>query len=234
MFIGHYAVAFASKRAAPRTSLGILTAAAQLPDLIWPILLLLGVEHVRIQPGATKLSPMDFTDYPWTHSLALNLAWAAAFAIVYWAFSRYGRGALVVFIAVVSHWLLDFFTHRPDLPLWPHGPRVGLGLWNSPIAALGVESALFAIGILIYRDCTRPRDRIGSIAFWSMVVLLALIYIASASGQAPPNARVIAYSGLGLWLFPFWAAWFDRHREARRESSLSRESPLGDQAASRP
>lgn len=215
MFIGHNAVAFASKGAAPRTSLGILTAAAMLPDLIWPIFLLLGIEHVRIERGATKMNPMDFNDYPWTHSLAMNVAWALAFAGVYWAFSRYGRGALLVFIGVVSHWLLDFFTHRPDLPLWPHGPRVGLGLWNSPIAALGVESAIFAIGILIYRDRTKPRDRIGSIAFWTFVILLALIYIANASGQAPPNVRTIAYAGLALWLFPLWAAWFDRHRQAK-------------------
>lgn len=212
MFIGHYAIAFASKRVAPRTSLGTLVAAAQLPDLIWPIFLLIGIEHVRIQPGATKLSPIDFNDYPWTHSLALSAAWGAAFALVYWAFSRYGRGALIVFIGVISHWVLDFFVHRPDLPLWPHGARVGLGLWNSPVGTLGLESALFAIGILIYRDFTKPRDRIGSISFWFYVIFLAAVFIASAAGQAPPNTRVLAYSALALWVLPFWAAWFDRHR----------------------
>lgn len=233
MFIGHNAVALASKRIAPRTSLGILTAAAMLPDLIWPIFLLLGIEHVRIAPGATRLSPLDFNDYPWTHSLAMTVAWGLAFAVVYGAFSRYLRGAVMVFAAVVSHWVLDFLTHRPDLPLWPHGKMVGLGLWNSPVAAVGVESALFAVGILIYRDCTKPRDRAGSIGFWSFIVVLAAVYIAGASGQAPPSARAIAYAGLALWVFPFWAAWFDRHREAALESSVPRESPLGDEAASK-
>ncbi len=214
MFIGHNAVAFASKRVAPRTSLGILTAAVMLPDLIWPIFLLLGIEHVRIQKGATKLTPLDFNNYPWTHSLAMTVAWAVAFAVVYWAITRYGRGALMVGIGVVSHWLLDFFTHRPDLPLWPNGPRVGLGLWNSPIGTLAVESAMFAIGILIYRDCTKPRDRVGSIILWAFIVLLAAIYIASAGGQPPPNVGALAIVGLCGWLLPFWAAWFDRHRQA--------------------
>jgi len=214
MFIGHNAVALASKRFAPKTSLGILTAAAMLPDLIWPIFLLLGVESAQIVPGATVLSPINFTNYPWTHSLAMTIAWGAAFAAVYWAFSRYARGALLVFIGVLSHWQLDFITHRPDLPLWPHGPRVGLGLWNSPIGTYTVEWGIFIFGTLIYRNCTKPRDRIGSISFWVFVVFLAALYLVNAREPAPPTMRAIAYAGIGLWLFPSWAEWFDRHREA--------------------
>ena len=216
MFIGHNAVAFAAKRVAPRTSLGVLMAAAMLVDLIWPVLLLLGVEHVRIQPGATRMTPLDFYDYPWTHSLAMGFAWGILFAIVYWGTSRYGRGAIAVGLLVVSHWVLDFVVHRPDLPLFPGGgPKFGLGLWNVPIATIGIESAMLAIGILIYRDTTKPRDRIGSIAFWALVALLAAIYIANASGAPPPNTRVLAYMALSGWILPFWAAWFDRHREVR-------------------
>jgi len=214
VFIGHNAVAFAAKRVAPRTSLGVLMAATMLVDLIWPLLLLLGVEHVRIQRGATRMSPLDFYDYPWTHSLVMAIAWAILFAGVYWGVSRYGRGAIVVGVCVLSHWLLDFVVHRPDLPLLPGGgPKFGLGLWNAPIAAIGIESAMLAIGILIYRDTTKPRDRIGSIAFWAFIALLAAIYIANASGAPPPNVRVLAWMALSLWLLPFWAAWFDRHRE---------------------
>ena len=214
MFIGHNAVAFAAKRVAPRTSLGVLMAAVMLADLVWPIFLLLGIEHVRIQRGATKFSPLDLYDYPWTHSLAMGVGWGVLFGVLYWAVSRYGRGAVVVGLCVVSHWFLDFIVHRPDLPLWPGGPKFGLGLWNSPIATIGIESAMLAVGILIYRDCTKPRDRIGSIGFWTFVIALAAIYIANASGAAPPNVRVLAYMALSGWLIPFWAAWFDRHREA--------------------
>jgi hypothetical protein len=214
VFIGHNAVAFAAKRVAPRTSLGILMAAVMLVDLIWPIFLLLGIEHVRIQRGITKFTPLDFYDYPWTHSLVMGVAWGILFAVLYWGVSRYGRGAVVVGLCVVSHWVLDFIVHRPDLPLWPGGPKVGLGLWNSPIATIGIESAMLAIGILIYRDCTKPRDRIGSIGFWAFVITIAAIYIATAGGTPPPSIRFLEFMALSGWLLPFWAGWFDRHREA--------------------
>lgn len=213
MFIGHNAVAFASKRAAPLTSLGTLTAAAMFPDLIWPIFLLLGVEQVRIAPGATKFSPLDFNHYPWTHSLVMTVAWAVAFALLYWIIRGYARGAVMVAAGVISHWLLDFVTHRPDLPLWPNGPRVGLGLWNSPAGTLAAESAMFVIAVLMYRQFTKPRDRTGSIAFWTLVIFLAVIHGASASGSPPPSVRAVAWPGLSAWLLPFRAGWFGRHRE---------------------
>ena len=130
MLIGHNAVAFAAKRIAPRTSLGTLTAAVMFLDLIWPIFLLLGIEHVRIEFGATKFTPLDFYDYPWTHSLVMSIAWGVAFGVVYFARTRYARGAVVVALCVVSHWVLDLIVHRPDLPLWPGGPKFGFGLWN--------------------------------------------------------------------------------------------------------
>src|SRR5205814_5786356 len=166
------------------------------------------------------MSPLDFYDYPWTHSLVMGIGWAILFGGIYWAVSRYGRGAIVVGACVLSHWVLDFIVHRPDLPLFPGGgPKVGLGLWNAPIVTIGIESAMLAIGILIYRDTTKPRDGIGSIGFWALIVLLAGIYIANASGTPPPNARVLAYMALTLWVIPFWAAWFDRHRVVQLERS---------------
>ena len=217
MFIGHNAVGFISKRAVPRVSLGWLMAAPMLVDLVWPIFLLLGIEHVRIRPGMTRLTPLDFYDYPWTHSLAMSLAWSVAFGLFYFAITRYGRGALILGLGVLSHWVLDFVVHGPDLPLWPGGPKVGLGLWNHPIAELGVEAALFAIGILLYRDATQPVDRTGSVAMWAFILTLAAIFVANAGGSPPPNAKVVAWMALSLWLLPFWAAWFDRHREVREE-----------------
>jgi hypothetical protein len=213
MFIGHNAIAFAAKKAAPRTSLGVLMGAAMLPDLIWPILLLLGVEHVRIHVGDTRFTSLTFTDYPWTHSMALSVAWSVAAAILYWLVTRYGRGAAVVGVCVFSHWVLDWITHRADLPLYPHGPKVGLGLWNRPLATIGVEAAMFAIGILIYRDTTKPRDRVGALAMWAFIIFLAVFYIVNAAGVPPPNESALAWGALSGWLLPLWAAWFDRHRD---------------------
>ena len=212
MFIGHNAAGFASKMPAPRASLGVLMAAPMLPDLLWPIFLLLGIEHVRIQRGATRFTPLDFCDYPWSHSLLMTVVQAIVFAGGYWIISRYTRGAIVAALGVVSHWVFDFVTHRPDLPLWPHGPRVGLGLWNHPIATIAIEAAMFAIAIMFYRDITHPRDSTGSMLFWALVILLAGIYILMAGATPPKNVQQIAYLGLAGWLIPFWAAWFDRHR----------------------
>ena len=212
MFLGHNAIGFAAKKAAPRAGLGVLMAAAMLADLIWPILLLLSVEHVRIHRGDTAFTSLQFTDYPWAHSLAMSLALSVVAAVVYWIMTRYGRGALVVALCVFSHWVLDWITHRPDLPLYPNGPKVGLGLWNHPMATIGVEAAMFAVGILIYRDTTKPRDRIGSIGMWAFIIFLAAIYIVNASGAPPPNERALAWGALSAWLLPLWAWWFDRHR----------------------
>jgi len=221
MFIGHNAIALAAKKAAPRTNLGVLMGAAMLADLIWPILLLTGVEHVRIKVGDTHFTSLRFIDYPWTHSLAMAVAWSVAAALLYWIVARYGRGALVVALCVFSHWVLDWITHRPDLPLYPSGPKVGLGLWNNPIATIGVEAAMFAIGILIYRDTTKPRDRIGSVGMWAFIVFLAVFYIVNAAGVPPPNERVLAWGALSGWLLPLWAWWFDRHRDVNVGRALS-------------
>lgn len=214
MFIGHDAVGFASKRLAPRTSLGWLIAAPLLLDLLWPIFLLLGIEHVKIRRGVMRMSPLDFTDYPWSHSLLMSIVWGLVFGGGYFIVTRYLRGAMVLFAGVVSHWVFDWLVHRPDLPLYPGGPKVGLGMWNAPFAEIPIEAALFAIGILIYRDATHPRDRIGSVAMWAFVIFLGAVFIGSAAGTPPPNVRVLAYSALALWILPFWAAWFDRHRIA--------------------
>jgi hypothetical protein len=119
MIIGHYAVAMAAKKWAPRTSLGTLIAAAAFLDLLWPVLLLAGVEQVVIAPGITAFTPLDFTSYPWSHSLLLSAAYGVLFAAGYFALTGYGAGAIAVVLLVPSHWLLDWMVHRPDLPLVP-------------------------------------------------------------------------------------------------------------------
>lgn len=218
MFIGHFAVALAAKRAAPRTSLGVLFAACQLPDLVWPVLLLLGWERVRIAPGATAFTPLDFTHYPITHSLAATLAWSALAGDLYALWRRDRAGGAVVGGLVLSHWVLDWVTHRPDLPLYPGGAEVGLGLWSSVAGTLLVEGAMFAAGLGIYLATARPRGVAGWTALGTLVALLLAIYLGGAGGPPPPDVRSLAWLAMAGWIIPFWAALADRRSAPPRAS----------------
>jgi hypothetical protein len=201
---------------APKTSLALLVLAAQFLDMIWPIFLLLGFEHVRVVPGITKVQPFDFYDYPFSHSLTMALRWALAVGLIYFLVRRYMRGAWVVAMLVVSHWVLDFVSHRPDLPLWPGGPKVGLGLWNSWPASISVEVLLFGFGIWIYFRSTRTRDRVGTWAIWSLIALLSLGWLAAMFAPPPPDTHQLALGALVIWITVPWAAWADAHRESTR------------------
>jgi hypothetical protein len=212
MFIGHYAVGFAAKRAAPETSLGWLVGATVLLDLLWPIFLLLGWEEVRVTRGATPFLNLDFVGYPISHSLVTTAGWALLAGGAYRAATRDRRGAVWIGICVASHWVLDFVTHLPDLPLWPGGPRVGLGLWNSTFRTVAVEEAMLAAGLWIYVAHTEPRDRIGRWGFVGFVAFVLAIYVSSLVSPPPPSPHAVAWAGLAAWILPFWAGWFDRHR----------------------
>jgi hypothetical protein len=214
MFIGHFGLALAAKRIAPKASLGALFFAAEFLDLLWPIFLLVGLEHVRIAPGITRMQPLDFYDYPYSHSLTMTLKWSLAVGLIYYLARRYVRGAWVASVLVASHWVLDYITHRPDMPLSLHGPKVGLGLWNFPVPAIGAEILLFAVGIWLYLSVSRARDDIGRYAFWSLMVLLSLGWVASLLAVPPPDPHQLALGTLGLWLVIPWAWWADSHRNA--------------------
>ena len=215
MFLGHYAVGFASKKLAPRASLGVLMAAPILLDLLWPIFLILGWEHVAVEPNRNPFLRFVFMSYPLSHGLVAAFAWATLFASLYFGFARYLTGAIVVWFGVISHWLLDYIVHRPDLPLYAGNSRlVGLGLWNHRWVTIAVEVAMFAIGIWIYVRQTKAKDKIGTYAFWAFVVLLLGTYGAVVFGPAPPTSvKAMAMGALVTILLVSWAWWFDEHRE---------------------
>jgi hypothetical protein len=210
MFVGHLAIALGSKRLEPRISLGVLVAAAFGLDLLWPAFLVLGVEQVRVDPGNTAFTPLAFDSYPWSHSLAAAVLWGGVAAAA--AGIAGLRPRLVLAAVVVSHWVLDFVTHRPDLPLWPGGPKAGLGLWNSIPGTLLVEGALFVAAIEVYRRTFTARDRVGVWSFGALILLTGAIWISGPWAPPPPGPAAIAVVGLALWLFPLWAFWIDRHR----------------------
>lgn len=218
MFLGHYGAALAAKKLTPYTSLGTLTVAVLWLDLLWPTLVLLGYERVRVDPGNTTVTPLAFEHYPWSHSLVMTLAWAALVAGLYAFFRRYPRGAWVVALALVSHWVLDFLVHRPDLPLWPPaGPLVGLGLWNSVPATLTLELLIFGIGLWVYTQNTEPTDAIGRHALTAFAVMLLLIYAVNLLAPPPPGPTAVAWGAQAQWLLVFWTMWIDRHRVAVRQ-----------------
>jgi hypothetical protein len=214
MFIGHFAVGLGAKRIAPAVSLGTFFLAGQLADLLWPTFVLLGLEQVEVAPGITAVTPLDFVRYPYSHSLVALLGWAALFALGYAAVRRSGRAAALILAGVVlSHWVLDVITHRPDMPVTVGGPaRLGFGLWNSLPATLFVEFLLFAAGIAVYLRATEARDRTGLLAFWGLVAFLSVIYLANLFGPPPPSPEAVVWSAQAIWLLVAWGYWIDRHR----------------------
>ena len=225
MFIGHFAVGFASKRIAPRASLAPLLAAPLLADLLWPVFLLLGVEQVSVNPpGGNPFLALSFTSYPWSHSLLMSVVWGVLFGGAYYGFTRYGRGAWVVAFAVVSHWVLDYVTHIPDLPIAPgSGPVLGLGLWRWPAATLTVELSMFAAGVWLYASGTTARDGIGRFGWWAFVAICLASYAASLVSPPPPSVTALGWTAIGGSIITLWLAWWiDRHRTEREQRAQSR------------
>jgi hypothetical protein len=206
----------ATKRLEPRLSLAVLLAAPQVLDLLWPIFVLLGIEHVEVAPGDTAFTPLRFVSYPWSHSLVMSIVWGIALGAIVRLSGASLRAAGIVVALVVSHWVLDVASHRADMPLSPGGgPLLGLGLWRSVPATLVVEIVMYAAGVLIYARSTRSRDRTGTWAYVGLIGFLFAAYIANVLGPPPPSATAVTASALALWLIPVWGLWIERHREER-------------------
>lgn len=215
MFVGHLAAALAAKRVDPDLPLAAGVTAAFALDLVWPVLLLLGIEVVRVDPGNTAFTNLAFDSYPWTHSLAMVLLWSALAAVTGRVVLRSWKAGGVVGALVLSHWVLDWVTHRPDLPLWPNGPMAGLGLWNSIPGTIVVEAGLFAAGVWLYVSVTDASDRTGSLALAGLLFLTGLIWVSQPWAPVPGSASAVAWGALILWILPPWALWIEQHRQVK-------------------
>ena len=222
MFIGHFGVGFGAKRMGPSVSLGALFLGAQFLDLLWPTLLLLGIERVRIAPGATAVTPLIFEHYPVSHSLLMVLVWAALMSVAYYSLRRNRLGAVVVGALVISHWVLDVIVHQPDLPIVPGNELVvGLNAWSSLPLTLAIEIPLFVLGVWLYVRTTEPRDLSGKWGLRNLVSFLLVIYAVNIFGGPPPSLEAIAWAGQLQWLLVLWGYWTDHHRRPHCPGELA-------------
>ncbi len=213
MFIGHFGAGLAAKSIAPKASLGALFIAAQFLDLLWPTLLLLDIEHVRIVPGATAVTPLVFEHYPISHSLLAVLGWAMLMGSAYLFLRRDRIGAVVLGMLVISHWGLDALVHQPDLPLFPGSATlIGLNAWSSLPITLAIEVPLFVLGVWLYARATSPTDAIGCWGFRALVIFLLIAYAGNLFGEPPPGPEAIAWVCQSQWLLVLWGYWIDNHR----------------------
>jgi membrane-bound metal-dependent hydrolase YbcI (DUF457 family) len=215
MFIGHFAIGFAGKAVNKKMSLGTMFLAIQWLDLLWPVLVLTGIEKVSIEPGNTVSTPLNFEYYPWSHSMLMAGVWGILFALIYYLVKKDGKGALLMLLLVFSHWILDWVTHRPDLPITPFDDttKVGLGLWNHKWAGIAIETSMFLAGSLIYMNVTKARNNTGKWSLWALILFLLVIHFMNMFGPPPPSVTAIGWAGLLLWLFVLWGYWTDRNRE---------------------
>lgn len=221
MFLGHYGIGFALKRAEPKLSLGTLFIATQLLDLLWGIFVLLGWEHADIVPGYTAITPLEFTDYPISHSLVGALVWGVVAAAAYYSWptrdtSRHWQASLIVGLAVFSHYPLDVLVHVPDLPLLGNeSAKLGLGLWNNRAATLALEALVFGTGLALYLTRRSHRHPVRAGRVLVVVLLLIATYVASTFGPLPPSMTVVAVSVIVLVLaMGVLGAWADRRATA--------------------
>ncbi len=213
MFIGHFGTGLAAKKIDKKPSLGTLVLAAQFVDLLWPIFLLFGFEQVKIEPGNTALTPLNFVSYPISHSLLGAFVWAMLFGLVYFLIKKNYKSSILLASLVMSHWILDLITHRPDLQLIPwREVRVGFGLWNSPVIEIIIEVLIFCVGAFLYINSTKAKNKKGEIGMWGLLIFLGIIYLMNLVGSAPPSENAIAIVGFFQWPLIAWAYWIDANR----------------------
>ena len=215
MFIGHYGVSFALKRADPTLSMGLLFLAVQLLDVLFSVFVLAGVEKMRIVPGFTAYNPYDLYFMPYTHSLVGAAAWSLLVAGAWLLLDRREVAAAILMgAAVFSHFVLDVPVHTPDLPLMGEAsPKLGFGLWNHRWAALGLELACLGVGLIVYLRSTRSASKRARWLSATVIGVLVIVAVLTPFFPAPPSGAAFAVQAL-VWyaVLAGTAEWLDRSR----------------------
>lgn len=206
MFIGHFAVAMAGKKIDNKLSLGTSFMAAQWLDLLWPVLLLIGIEKVELNNDPSSPIPLSFTHYPLSHGLLVVLAWSFLFGLTYFILQKNFKTALLIAVLVLSHWVLDWLVHEPDLPITPFSSgKVGLGLWNYKYLELAIELLLFGAGVYLYVQSARANNKKTGIGFWSLIIFLLVTQLLNVFGPPPPSVTPVVIMAFLQWLLVLWA-----------------------------
>ena len=216
MYVGHYAASLALKRFEKRASLGVLFLAVQIVDIIFFPLVVLGVERLNIVENFTQSTHFELEYMPYTHSLVAFLVWSVlAYALFRWVIVKSHSVALVVALAVMSHWLLDVIVHTPDMPLWSDASlKLGLGLWNNAVMTYALEAILLLAGLWLYLRSTRASTRTGKYGMGIFVLVLLLINVMNIFGPLQGDSKVVlAATALATYLlFAAVAFWLDTKR----------------------
>lgn len=215
MFIGHYGVALAAKKIAPKVSLLTLFIAVEFVDILWPFLLLFDIETVKIHPGFTEVTPFEFIHYPYTHSLFMGVIWGLILGLGYWIFKKDVRGSVLVGLAVLSHWFLDFLVHVPDLPLTPYGDfKVGLGLWHFKTITILLESVMFLGGVYMYAKSTQAKNKQGTWGLWILTFFFVIANGYNMFGPPPEDSIMALFLSFVIlqMLVLSLAYWVDKNR----------------------
>jgi len=231
MFVGHLALGLVAKRIEPKISLGAWMLAVLLVDLLCFTFLIAGIEHFDVEPEVARnsfvaISFVRNVFFAYSHSMLMNVIWAALFAAAYFLRRRYPRGTWLLFAAVLSHWPLDFIAHNPDMPLAPGASAVyGLGLWNSIPATLILEGGFWLLAIILYVRATHPKKRTAHYAFWPVIAFLTLLWYGNIKRGIDPNPVRAGINGLIFFsLVVAWAYWMNRLRPSQEEMVHDLES----------
>jgi hypothetical protein len=212
MLVGHYAIGFFGKKLAPKASLAVFVLAAMTADILWCAFMLAGVEHVEFISGRGAGQYFKAVNIGFSHGLAMDLLWAVLLALGVYLFTRYARGAVIVFLAVLSHWLLDVVSHRPDMPvgLGP-GPKFGLGMWTSVPITLLVEGGFWILALIVYARSHAFSSRARLWGFGVGSLILTVIWYGNITGPPPTDSRSASIASLFTFsISVVWAWWIDK------------------------
>lgn len=216
MFVGHYAASLALKKFEKRASLGILFLAVQFVDILFFPFVLLGIERINIVENFTQSTHFELEYLPYTHSLLAFVVWSgAAYALFRWVVVKNHSVAIVVALAVFSHWLLDLLVHTPDLPLASDATtKLGLGLWNNAIATYTLEAGLLILGLWLYLRSTKAVTSVGKYGMGVFVGFLLLVNVANIFGPPMVDSELglAVFALTSYLLFAAVAFWLDRKR----------------------